>query len=220
MGVLLLSSCETTKSTMNREEAYGLMYKGESLAIAAMPPINKTNNVEAKEYFYSTLTRPLAERGYYVLPSFLTMEMFKSESAYDSEMFMNGNIKRFGEVLGADAVLFTVIHKWEKAAMNANITVEVEYILKSTKDNSELYSRRGTIVYDLSSNSGSAGIVGALVGMAVDAINTAATSHVSAARAANIYTLSDMPSGFYQTNHKQDNALPAGEKTFKATVKK
>lgn len=220
LGIFILSSCVSTKSTMTREEAYGLMYKENTMAIAAMPPINKTNNVEAKEYFYGTLTRPLAERGYYVLPSFLTMEMFKSESAYDSEMFINGNLKRFGEILGADAVLFTTIHRWEKAALNANITVEVEYTLKSTHDNSELYSRRGTIVYDVSSNSGGGGLVGALVGMAVDAINTATTSHVSAARAANIYTLSDMPSGKYQSNYQTDMALPAGEKIFKANVKK
>ena len=81
LGVLFFASCSTTQSTMTKEQAYGLMYQNHPRAIAAMPPINKTTNVEAKEFFYSTFTRPLAERGYYVLPSFLTMEMFKSESA-------------------------------------------------------------------------------------------------------------------------------------------
>lgn len=216
-GVLLMTSCGT-QSEMTKEQAYGVMYQNQPRTIAAMPPINKTNNVEAKEFFYSSVTRPLAERGYYVLPSFLTMEMFKSESAYDSELFIDSSLKRFGEVLGADALLFTIIHRWEKAALNANITVEIEYILKSTKDNSTLFSRRGTVVYDLSSNN-TAGGLGALVGMALDALATATTNPINAARAANNFTLSDMPAGFYHPNYGNDKAAGAGLQEFSATVK-
>lgn len=220
LGVLSFASCTTPQSTMTKEQAYGLMYQTHPRAIAAMPPINKSNNVEAKEFFYSTFTRPLAERGYYVLPSFLTMEMFKSESAYDSEMFIDGNLHQFGEVLGADALLFTVIHRWEKAALNANIIVEVEYILKSTQDNSTLFSRRGTIVYDMSSNNTSGGLAGMLVGMAVDALVTANTDPINAARAANNFTLSDMPVGSYHSGYGTDKAGAAGNKEFSATIKR
>lgn len=218
-GVLFFASCTTTQSTMTKAQAYGTLYQNHPMAIAAMPPINKTNNVEAKEFFYTTFARPMAERGYYVLPSFLTMEMFKSESAYDSEMFIDGNLKQFGDVLGADALLFTIIHRWEKAALTANITVEVEYILKSTKDNSELFSRRGKIIYDLSTNNTSGGLAGMLVGMAVDALATAATNPINAARSANNYTLSDLPAGVYHPNYEKDKETSAGNKEFSATIK-
>lgn len=218
-GVLLMVACATTQSSMTKEQAYGLMYQNHPQAIAAMPPINKTNNVEAKEFFYSSFTRPLAERGYYVLPSFLTMEMFKSESAYDSEMFIDGNLKRFKEILGADALLFTIIHRWEKAALAANITVEVEYILKSTENNSTIFSRKGTIVHNMSSNNAAGGLAGLLVSMTVDALATAATNPINAARAANNYTLSDMPAGTYHSAYETDKATLAGKKEFSVTIK-
>jgi len=46
-----------------------------------MPPINKSTNVEAKEYFHSTMNIPIANAGYYVIPPFLSMEILKKESA-------------------------------------------------------------------------------------------------------------------------------------------
>lgn len=217
IGILVMASC-STKQSMTKEQAYGLMYQNHPKTIAAMPPINKTNNVEAKELFYSSFTRPLAERGYYVLPSFLTMELFKSESAYDSELFLDGNLNRFGEILGADALLFTIIHRWEKTSLTKNITVEIEYILKSTKDNSTLFSRRGTIVYDLSSNNNQGGLAG-LIALASDILVTAATNPIYAARAANIYTLSDLPAGVYHSGYEIDKTTNAGLKNFTITIK-
>lgn len=218
VAILVLASCGTTQSSMTKEQAYGLMYQNHPQAIAAMPPVNKTNNVEAKEFFYSSFTRPLAERGYYVLPAFLTMELFKSESAYDSEMFIDGSLKQFGEVLGADALLFTIIHRWEKAALNANITVEVEYILKSTKDNATLFSRRGTIVHDMSTDNTAGGLAG-LISMAADMLTTATTNPIKAARAANMYTLSDLPAGMYHSGYETDKTTNAGQPEFSVTIK-
>ena len=35
------------------------------------------------------------EKGYYVFSPLMTMDLFKGESAYDSEMFINGDLKKF-----------------------------------------------------------------------------------------------------------------------------
>lgn len=211
------SSCTTTKHT--KAEMYSAMYSEHPLSIAVMPPINKTNNVESKEYLFFTLNQPLAERGYYVFPSFLTMEMFKSESAYDAELYKDGSLTKFKDVLGADAVLFTIITKWEKAAALSTVTVEVEYILKSTADNKELFHRKGNITYDASLNTSGGGLFGALVGLAADAISAAATPHVKVARAANVYTLSDMPAGRYSSDYEKDQKAPAGLAEFSVKTK-
>lgn len=220
LGASFLFSCGTTKSTQTKEEAYGALYKTHPVSIAIMPPINKTNNVEAKEFFYLTLSQPLSERGYYVLPPFLTMEMFKTESAYDAEQFINAPLKRFNEILGADAVLFTTIHKWEKRAGLANtVNVTVEYSLRSTDTNEELFYRKGNIVYDASISSSGGGLMGALVGLAASAINTAATNHIKVARACNNFTLSDAPAGTYNPKFGQDKSSAAGQKEFTQTIK-
>ena len=61
---LLMSSCAVQQVT--RSAQYPKMYEERPLAIAVMPPINQTNHVEAKDYFYTTLYAPLCEKGYYV----------------------------------------------------------------------------------------------------------------------------------------------------------
>ena len=147
------------------------MYDEKPTTILLMPPINKSTNVEAKEYFHSTLMIPLANQGYYVIPPFLSMEILKRESAYDAELFLNSSLSKFGEVFGADIVLFTIIHKWDKSY--GNVKVEVEYILKSTKTNEVLYTRRGTINYN-TTVSGTAGAYGALADLALTAVNNPA----------------------------------------------
>jgi len=215
LGIFLFS-CGS--SNVMKEQAYSALYAEKPLVIAVMPPINKTNNVEAKEFLYLTMAQPICERGYYVIPSFLSMEMYKNESAYDSEMFINGSVSKFGDILGADAVLFTTINKWEKAALAAKVYVQIEYTLKSAKTNEILFNRIGDITYDASVGSGGGGLVGALVGMAASALNTAATAHVKVARACNTFTLSDMPAGVYSPDYNKDQKLPAGKKEFKQTV--
>jgi hypothetical protein len=214
---IFLVSCVPTALT--KKQTYPEIYSERPLAIAIMPPINNTNNVEAKEFLYLTLAQPLCERGYYVLPPFLTMEMFKSESAYDTELFIDSPVNRFGSVLGADAVLFTIVNKWEKMALSSNIRVEIEYRLKSTRTNEILFERKGNITYDASVNSGSGGLLGVLVNMAVSAINTALTDHVKVARACNSFTLSDMPAGTYSPNFDKDQNAVAGKKEFSQVVR-
>ncbi|WP_262504982.1 DUF799 domain-containing protein [Saccharicrinis fermentans] len=190
------------------------MYDQKPLAVLLMPPINKSTNVEAKEYFHSTLNVPLANAGYYVIPPFLSMEILKKESAYDSELFLNGSLNKFGEVFGADVALFTIINKWDKSALASKIYVEVEYILKSISTNEIIYQRKGNITYDTSIASSGGGLAGALVSMAASAINTAATNYMVVARAANSYTFKDIPSGKYSPDYGTDGDLPAGLKDF------
>ena len=215
--ILLLTSCSTT-TPLKKSLAYEGMYKELPLTILLMPPINRSTSVEAKEYFYSTLNIPLDNQGYYVLPPFMTMEILKKESAYDSELFLNGTLNKFGEIFGADIVLFTIINKWDKSSIGATVTVSVEYILKSSKTNETLYSRKGTIVYDASVNSNAGGVFGVLLDVAASAINTAATKYVDVARVCNSYTFKDFPTGKYSPTYKLDGEELAGAKDFKTRL--
>jgi hypothetical protein len=215
---LFFIACGPT-NTLTKQQTYPNIYSERPLSIAVMPPINHTNNVEAKEFLYLTLSQPLCERGYYVLPPFLCMEMYKSESAYDAELFIHSPLNHFGEILGADAILFTTINKWEKMALSSNIYIEIEYLLKSTHTNEILFERKGNITYDASVNAGGGGVLGALVNMAASALSTALTDHIKVARVCNSYTLSDIPAGNYSPGYDKDQKIIAGAKEFKQTVK-
>ena len=183
-----------------------------------MPPINRTNHVDAKDFFYTTMYTPLCEKGYYVFSPMLTMEMFQAESAYDAENFLEGNLTQFRNVLGADAAMFTIIKSWSRSNIGGSLTVEVEYILRSTVTGETLYQREGKVKIDTSVNTGSKGLLGALLDVAATAAKTAATDKIEAGRKCTAFVLSDMPEGKYGLNFGKDQQSPAGNARVTATV--
>ncbi|MDE6121825.1 MAG: DUF799 domain-containing protein [Duncaniella dubosii] len=211
-----LASCSV--NTITRGEQYSKIYEESPKTIVVMPPINETNFTEAKDYFYTTMYIPLCEKGYYVFSPFMVMEMFQEEGAYDSEMFLTSNLSQFRNVLGCDAVMFTKIKTWEKKALNGQIKVGVEYILRSAKTAETLYQREGLITLDTSVSGGTSGL-GALISLAATALNTATTEKIDAGHRCTQFVLRDMPEGFYSPNFNKDQKLPAEEKFVKATVR-
>lgn len=215
LSALVVSSC-TTPKTLSQQ--YPKMYEEKPLTIAIMPPINQTTHAEAKDFFYTTMYMPLCEKGYYVYSPYLTMEMFQQESAYDAEMFLEADLTPFRNILGADAAMFTIIKNWQRVNISGKLTVQIEYVLRSTKTGETLYNREGQITVDTSINSGVGGF-GALVDLVATAVNTAMTDKVVAGRKCNVFVLSDMPAGKYSPLYEQDINNPAGKKFIKAVVK-
>ena len=208
---ITFTSCSSFQPVL-KTVAYKKMYDEKPVSVLIMPPINRSTAVDAKEYFHSSLLVPVANAGYYVIPPFLSMEILKKESAYDAELFMNAPLTKFGEIFGADMVLFTVINKWTKGY--GVVTVGVEYIIKSTKTNEVLYTRKGVVNYNTSVQVNGGGIVGALVSVAATAISTAATQYIGVARACNDYTLGDMPAGKFAPVNPKEVEEYAGQNDF------
>ena len=217
----MILSCMATScgmmSTVTRESQYAKMYEEKPITLLVMPPINNSTNVEAKDLLYTSISRPLAEAGYYVISPLLAMDVLKAESAYDSEMFFDAPLTTFQNYFGADAVVFSVIDTWAKKGMG--IETKIRYIIKSAYTNDTLFERSCDLYLDLSVDSGANGILGALVDLAASAINTAATDHIKAARKANYYILRDIPRGKYSPEHMLDKETAAEEKDVVARVK-
>jgi len=211
---ILVFGC-ASNAPLTKSKAYKGIYIEKPLTVLLMPPINRSTNVEAKEYFYSTLNVPIDNAGFYVIPPFLSMAILEKESAYDAELFINAPLTKFKDVFGADMVLFTIINRWDKSSIAANVDVAVEYILKSTKTNDVIYRRKGEVTYDASISTGYSGLIGALADIAASAINTAATKYVDVARVCNTYTFKDLPAGKYNPSYGKDGQELAGKNNFK-----
>ncbi|GHV02263.1 lipoprotein [Bacteroidia bacterium] len=205
-------SCSTTKTGI-KSEVYKNLYEQHPLSILVMPPINKSAKVEAKDLFYSSLIVPITQRGYYVMPPLLTMEILKEESAYDAEMFENSSMKQVGQLFGVDAVLFTTIHDWAKTTIASQIKVTVEYRIVSTRGDEELFHRTGTIIYSPRSNTGSM-----LGNMVSNMLVTAFTKEIEMGRKCNNFVLTDMPAGQYSPQFDKDGETAAGQAKFSAVV--
>lgn len=210
------SSCGMFNS-VTRESQYAKMYEEKPITLLVMPPINNSANVEAKDLLYTSISRPLAEAGYYVISPLLAMDVLKAESAYDSEMFFDAPLTAFQNFFGADAVVFSVIDSWTKKGLG--IQTKIRYVIKSAYTNEILFDRSCDLYLDLSVNSGTGGALGALIDLAASAINTAATDHIIAARKANYFIVRDIPRGKYSPQYMQDKDVTAEKKDVVARVK-
>lgn len=204
-------------NTVTRESQYAKMYEEKPITLLVMPPINNSANVEAKDLLYTSISRPLVEAGYYVISPLLAMDVLKAESAYDAEMFFDAPLTAFQNYFGADAVVFSVIDSWTKKGLG--IQTKIRYVIKSAYTNEILFDRSCDLYLDLSVNSGSGGVLGALIDLAASAINTAATDHIIAARKANYFILRDIPRGKYSPEHMHDKEVIAEKKDVVARVK-
>lgn len=219
--VVLLSACGAS-SDLTRGQLYPGMYEEKPVTLLVMPPINNSANVEAKELLYTSISRPLAEAGYYVIPPSLAMAVLRQESGYDAELFLDKPLKQFHEFFGADAVVFSVIESWAKQGLGIN--TEIRYIIKSALTDQVLFDRTCNLVLDLSVNSGSSSdsgrsLLSILVDVAAGAINTALTDHIEAARKANYYIFRDLPVGKYDNLFLQDQDVSTDPQNVTKYVK-
>ncbi len=215
---VLLSSCGTATSLTSptRGEQYAAMYEEKPVTILIMPPINNTTNVEAKEYLYTSISRPLSEAGYYVISPMLAMDILKAESAYDAELFVDKPLTAFRQYFGADAVVFCEINSWEKEGFG--IRTDLHYFIRSTSTGDTIFDRSCNLYLDLEVNSGSKNWLVQLVELAVSAVNTVTTDQIVAARKANYYIFSDIPRGKYSPVYMQDQDVVVDPRNISATV--
>lgn len=209
LAVVLLASCGTV-STVTRGNQYPKMYEEKPVVLLVMPPINNTSNVEAKDLLYTSISKPLAEAGYYVLSPLLAMDILRAESAYDSELFVDGPVDRFREYFGCDAVVFSEINSWTKQGLG--IRTEIRYFIKSAVTGEILFDRNCDLYLDLSVSTSNNSIIGLLVDLTASVIKTAVTENITAARDVNYYIFHDIPRGKYSPEYQQDYDVPAETK--------
>lgn len=187
--IVSFGECYGRQPIKTRKKEYPEMYNERPRSIMVLPPINKSMKVEAKEVFYSSLVVPLAQKGYYVLPPLLALEILKEESAYDMEMFIDNSMKKVGDLFGTDAVLFTIIHSWKKNKLSGSISICIEYLVKSTKTDIVLFHRKGTYIYQNKESS-------ILVNLLSSALSSSLAEETNVARTCNEYTLDALPVGY------------------------
>lgn len=213
----MLLSCKVSENVITRASQYAKMYEEKPATLLIMPPINKTSNVEAKDLLYTSISQPLIEAGYYVIPPLLAMEVLKAESAYDAELFVNAPLNVFQHYFGADAVVFSEIETWTKVGLT--IHTDIRYFIKSAYTGEILFDRKCSLVLDLRVQSGGGTMLNMLVDAVATAVRAAASDHIIAARRANRFIFRDIPRGKYSPQYLQDKDVAAEKKDIHAVVR-
>lgn len=197
---LSLGGCATAPSGKD----YAAFRAEGPRSILVVPALNNTLNVPAPDYFLSTISRPFAERGYYVFPAYMVKRVMEDEGLSDAGLVHGADASRFNRLFGCDSVLFVTIQQWDSKYMviATQTTVKFDYTLKSCKSGATLWQESQGMVYSpQSSNSGNP--LADLIAMAVvAAIQKGAPNYIPLAIQANMLAAGmpgrGLPAGPYQ----------------------
>lgn len=111
-------------------------------SILVLPPINESTAVEGTFGYLSTVSRPLAERGYYVFPVDVVDHLMRENGLPGAGEMHEVSLEKLREVTGADAVLYLTLHSYGSKfqVLSSNTTVSVSGRLVDT--------RTGTLLWD------------------------------------------------------------------------
>lgn len=179
--IAFLSGC-----AVKQQQNLSAFYAHRPRSIVVVPVENESTEVTASSVFISTISAPLAERGYYVFPVYLTDMILRDFGLTEAGHIHQLPPERFFELFGADAVLFVTIKDWSTKylVLASSVVVNMEYLLKDTRTGTVLWESKQQVVHN-SGASGGGGVAGLIV-MAVEAASNALfTDYLPLARQAN-----------------------------------
>src|SRR5262249_40129197 len=97
---LLLSGCETLRRPQPYDYTNFRAHPPRSILV--LPPLNESTTIEGTYGYLSTVTRPIAERGYYVFPVAVTDQFMKDNGLPTAGEMQDAPLAKFAEVIGAD----------------------------------------------------------------------------------------------------------------------
>ncbi|MBL6734507.1 MAG: DUF799 family lipoprotein [Shewanellaceae bacterium] len=203
--VVILAGCQSAPQ-FTKEQLYPLMYAEKPLSIVVAPIINKSTAADAGDLYQTTIAKPLAEAGYYVVSVPFSKRILEQEGLVDGQQLEAIEVSSFRDIFGADAVLLVTIQEWDTNyyVVGGNVTVSLAMSLKSTHSNEQLWHYSGKIVVDTQGDS-TGGYLGKLI---ATAINTAQAKYVDAAEQVNNRVVFTMPRGQHHQGFMKDQKVP------------
>lgn len=202
IGVSLLAGCAAQAP---KEMDFSAFKQENPHSILVVPVVNDSVDVDAPNYFLSTISVPLAEKGYYVFPVNTVKTVLEGEGLYDANLVHSADPVRLGNMFGADAILYVTINEWDAqyVVLSTTVTVSFSYRIVSGKSGEELWTAQKTMQYTPQQNNASGSPLADLLVMAVSAaITRAAPNYMPLTQQANYQVLyidpTKLPEGPYR----------------------
>lgn len=182
--LLVLGGCATQQQPAKDHSAFNA---AAPRSILIVPVINKSLDVDAPNYVLSTLTVPLAEKGFYVFPVHTTKFVLEQEGFYEGEQISKQSPQTLSKMFGADAVLYVTINRWDAqyVVLSTVVTVEFDYRMVD-KNGQEIWATKEHMRYQPQNNNSSGNALADLIATAVmAAMERAKPNYMPLARQAN-----------------------------------
>ncbi len=206
LSISFLTGCASNIQTPD----YTLLREYRPRSILVLPPLNESTDLKATYSVLSTVSRPLAEMGYYVYPV-AVIDRFLKENGMPTPGEMHQiPLHKIDEIIGADAVLYLVVNEYgtKYAILDSATVVQVTARLVDVRSGRLIWDGRSRL--QDSSSSGSNDIVGMLIIAALDQVlsQTSDKAHLVAAKASDCLFMScpgkRLPYGPYRPEYETD----------------
>lgn len=142
-------------------------------SILILPPISNSTDVRATYSYLSTVTMPVAEKGFYVFPVAIIDQMMKENGMPSANEMHQASVKKIREIINPDAVLYLTLESYGTSfvIVDSQTTVTVSGKLISALTGEIIWEGRAS-ADDGSDNSGG-GVAGMLIGAVIkQAVNS------------------------------------------------
>lgn len=164
---LILTGCAANPKNTRDSSVYAAHMPK---SILVMPPINNSPDTRATYSYWSTVTVPVAEAGYYVFPITVVDTMFKENGVSNGFDAQAVPAQKLQEIFGADAALYIKINEYgsKYQLIQSVASVSVEAKLVDLKTGLLLWEGQEKLQQ---ANDNGGGLIGSLVGALVDQIS-------------------------------------------------
>ena len=189
---------------------YAKFRSADPHSVLIVPVVNKSLNVDAPDYFLSSISLPIAERGYYVFPVNLVKQVMADDGLSDADMVHANDPVRLAGLFGADSVLYVSIDRWDAkyAVLATTVTVQLSYELKSGRTGEVLWSNQQTLAYSPQGNSSGNPLADLIAAAITAAVQKAAPNYMPLARQANAQAIyvpgQGLPAGPHDGQYQKD----------------
>lgn len=187
------SGCATTKPF-----DYTNFRQNRPRSILVLPPLNNSTDVRGTYGYLSTVSRPLAELGYYVFPVAIVDQFLKDNGLPGPGEMHQVPLDKLAKIFGTDAVMYITLDEYGTKYRLLSSFVIVRASAKLVDAKTGLLLWEGHAEAEQGSNNSGGGLIGALVQAAVSqAINSSVDSAHQVSKAANSLLFTRGPALLY-----------------------
>ena len=161
--LLFLSGCATPYNYTN-------FRKHKPRSILVLPPLNNANDIRGTYSYLSTVSMPVAEKGFYVFPVTIVDQMMKENGVTTPHDMHQISLNKFSEIIGPDAILYLTLEQYgtKFVVVSSQTQVTVKGKLVDARTGTLLWEGRATATDASNSNNGLASIISAVIVQAVN----------------------------------------------------
>ena len=176
-------------------------------SILVLPPLNESTEIEGTYSYLSTVTRPLAEHGYYVFPVAIVDQFMKENGMPTPGEMHQVPLNKIAEIIGADAVMYVTVLEYGTKYQILKSVPTVKEAAKLVDTRTGILLWEGKVVLVRQSN-GSGNLLADLIVAAVSqAVNTTTDQAHSLCGPANVILFTRKDEGLlYGPYHPADVA--------------